>query len=297
MAALFLAPWAIGFLVFTLGPLIASGYLSLTDYGLLSAPEFVGLSNYAKMLTDDPRFVKSIGVTALYVFVSVPVTLVAAFLVAALVNDRQRSSGASGKASRSPLFGFYRAAFYLPSLIAASVAVAILWVRLFAYDGIVNNLLAPLGLPRIAWIGQPGTAIWTIILLSVWSFGSTMVIFYAALKQVPAERYEAASIDGAGMLAKLWHITLPAISPIILFNAVIVLVNALQSFTPAYIVSNGTGGPADSTLVFALYLYEQAFRDLHMGYASAMAVLMLLALAGITALIFASSKFWVHYED
>ncbi|GAA0983059.1 sugar ABC transporter permease [Acrocarpospora macrocephala] len=297
MAALFLAPWAIGFLVFTLGPLIASGYLSLTDYGLLSAPEFVGLSNYAKMLADDPRFMKSIGVTALYVFVSVPVTLVVAFLVAMLVNDRQRSSKAGGKPRRSPLFGFYRAAFYLPSLIAASVAVAILWVRLFAYDGIVNDLLAPLGLSPVAWIGQPGTAIWTIILLSVWSFGSTMVIFLAALKQVPAERYEAAGIDGAGMLRRLWHITLPAISPIILFNAVTVLVNALHSFTPAYIVSNGTGGPADSTLVFALYLYEQAFRDLNMGYASAMAVLMLLALAGITALIFASSRVWVHYED
>ena len=292
MALLFLAPWGVGLLVFTVGPLVASGYLSFTDYGLLSAPQFVGLKNYVTMFSADPRLVHSLSVTLIYVLISVPLTLLLAFLVAVLVNERQGPGGRrrAGRA-RGP-WGLYRSAFYIPSLIAASVAASILWTRVFAFDGIANQVLHTLfGAQPVAWLGQPDTAIYPIIALTVWAFGSTMVIFLAALKQVPMERYEAAMIDGAGTLKRLWHVTLPAISPIIFFNTIIVLVNALQSFTPAYIVSNGTGGPADSTLVFALYLYEQAFRQLHMGYASAMAVFMLISLAIITALIFASSRF------
>jgi multiple sugar transport system permease protein len=293
-AYIFLTPFILGFFVFTLGPILVSAYLSLTDYGLLTAPEFVGFANYVELLTNDPRLIKSLLVTAFYVLVGVPVTLVLAFLIATLVNDRGLGARAPGRAR---LFGFYRSAFYIPSLLAASVAIAILWVRLFAYDGLINDGLGVFGVEPRAWLGDSETAILPITILFIWAFGSTMVIFAAALKQVPEDRYEAASLDGAGRLRKVWHITLPAISPVIFFNTIIVLVGALQSFTPAYIVSNGTGGPADSTLVFALYLYEQAFKYLDMGTASAMAVMMLSALALITGVIFATSRFWVHYED
>ncbi len=293
-AYVFLLPFVVGFIVFTLGPMLVSAYLSLTDYRLLNQPEFIGLGNYAQMLFDDPRLMKSLVVTGSYVAIGVPLTLLAAFFVASLVNDRGMSSNS---AKSRHLYGFYRSAFYVPSLLAASVAIAVLWVRLFAFDGIINDALVVFGVERRAWLGESDTALIPIIVLFVWAFGSTMVIFLAALKQVPAERYEAAGIDGAGRFGKLWHVTLPAISPIVFFNTIIVLVNSLQSFTPAYVVSNGTGGPADSTLVFALYLYEQAFRSLNMGYASAMAVLMLVTLALLTGLIFLSSRFWVHYED
>lgn len=283
-AVFFLGPWAVGLLLITVGPILASLYLSFTDYSLLEAPSWIGLENYERMI-DDARLHTALGVTFRYVFVSVPLQLIAA-LALALVLDR----GVRGLA-------IYRSMYYLPSLLGGSVAVAILWRQVFGTDGLVNQVLARFGIEGMGWVSHPDTALGTLIILNVWTFGSPMVIFLAGLRQVPEMYHEAAAIDGAGPVRRFFSITIPLLTPIIFFNLVLQFIHAFQSFTQAFIVSGGSGGPADSTLFFTLYLYQKGFGNLDMGYASAMAWLLLAIIAGLTAVNFFASKYWVFYND
>ena len=282
---LFLLPWLIGLVVIVAGPMFASLYLSFTNYSLIQAPEFIGLDNYIRMF-NDPRLHKSLSVTFIYVIVGVPLQLIVALAVAMLLNE-----GMKGLA-------FYRSIFYLPSMLGASVAIAVLWRQMFEVDGLVNQVLRLFGIPATtSWIADPQWALWTIILLHVWTFGSPMVIFLAGLRQIPGMYYEAASVDGASKWAQFRKITLPLLSPIIFFNLVLQVINAFQSFTQAYVVSNGTGGPADETLFYTLYLYQRGFVQFQMGYASAMAWLLVVIIAAFTAINFYFSKRWVFYGD
>ena len=282
---LFLLPWLIGLVLIIGGPMLASLYLSFTDYSLIQAPSWVGLENYTRMLSD-PRLHKSIAVTFTYVFVGVPLQLIAALAIAMLLNE-----GMKGLA-------FYRSVFYLPSMLGASVAIALIWRQMFEVDGLVNQVLRLFGIPATtSWIGDPQYALWTIILLHVWTFGSPMVIFLAGLRQIPGMYYEAASVDGASRWAQFRRITLPLLSPIIFFNLVLQIINAFQAFTQAFVVSNGTGGPADSTLFYTVYLYQRGFVQFQMGYAAAMAWLLVVIIAAFTAINFFFSKYWVVYGD
>ncbi|MFD5319231.1 carbohydrate ABC transporter permease [Streptomyces sp. NPDC127098] len=283
-ALFFLAPWLIGLLGITLGPMIASLYLAFTDYNLLQDPEFTGLDNIRRMLTDD-RLAQSLQVTFGYVLVSVPLQLAVA-LGLALLLDR----GVRG-------LSLYRSVLYLPSLLGTSVAVAVLWRLVFGVDGLMNAFLGLFGIEGPGWIADPDTALSTLIVLHVWTFGAPMVIFLAGLRQIPRELYEAAATDGASRTRQLFSITLPLLSPIIFFNLVLGLIGSFQSFTQAFIVSNGTGGPSDSTLFFSLYLYQEGFTSFRMGYASALAWLLLIIVGAFTALNFWASKYWVFYND
>ena len=285
IAFLFLAPWFLGIVALTLGPILASAYLSLTSYDLFNAPIWIGLENYKRLLFEDGRYYQSLKVTFTYVFLSVPLKLAFALAVALLLNR-----GLAG-------LGFYRSVFYLPSLLGGSVAIAIMWRQLFAYDGVVNELLLFFGIDGPSWISNPDYALYTLVALAIWQFGSPMVIFLAGLKQIPPELYDAAAVDGAGTLRKFWNITLPLLTPIIFFNFVMQLINSYQAFTPSFIISKGTGGPADSTLFYTLYLYEQGFTNFQMGYASAMAWILVAIIATTTAVAFISARYWVHYED
>jgi multiple sugar transport system permease protein len=283
-AAVFLAPWFAGLILITAFPLVASLYLSLTDYSLLAAPNWIGFENYTRMF-DDPRFFQALRVTFAYVLISVPLQLAAA-LALALVLDK----GLRGLA-------IYRSVYYLPSLLGGSVAIAILWRRVFGADGLVNQVLGFFGIEGQGWVSHPDYALGTLMILNVWTFGAPMIIFLAGLRQIPAMYYEAAAIDGAGRWRRFVSVTLPLLTPIVFFNLVLQLIGAFQSFTQAYIVSGGTGGPVDSTLFYTLYLYQKGFTSYEMGYASAMAWFLLLVVAGMTAVNFLVSKFWVFYDD
>jgi multiple sugar transport system permease protein len=282
---LFLLPWFLGLVVLTAGPLIASLLLSFTDFDLLQAPTWVGLQNYVTMFTSDPRYLQSLGVTFLYVIVGVPAQLAVALGVAVLLNQKVRG------------LGFFRAAFYLPSLLGASVAIAIMWRQLFGENGVINHVLGSIGVDAPNWIASPQWALWTLVLLHVWQFGSAMIIFLAGLQQVPRDLYDAASVDGASRWTQFRSVTIPMITPVIFFNLVLGIVNSFQAFTSAYIISGGTGGPSDSTLFATLYLYQQGFGSFHMGYASAMAWMLLIIIAVFTAVNFAASRRWVYYGD
>lgn len=282
---LFLLPWFIGFFGLTIGPIITSFYLSFTNFDLLTAPEWVGADNYVRMFTNDPKFLASMRVTLFFVIFSVPLKLAFALGVALLLNRGMRGL---------PL---YRALFYLPSLLGASVAIAILWRQLFAGDGLVNDFLAMFGIQGPSWISNPRYSLWTLIVLSIWQFGSPMIIFLAGLRQIPQDMYEAASLDGASKTRMFWKITLPLLTPVVFFNAIIQTIEAFKSFTPAFIISGGTGNPINSTLFYTLYLYQEAFEFFRMGYASALAWFLLLLVALFTAFSFLTSKYWVHYDD
>ena len=284
-AYLFLLPWLIGLVVITIGPMIASLYLSFTDYSLLAAPDWIGIKNYQRMASD-PRLLNSIRVTLTYVLVSTPLQLGLALAIAVLLNRGMRG------------LAFYRSVFYLPSLMGSSVAIALLWRQIFGTDGLINQVLHGLGWANPpGWIADPGTALYTIILLHVWTFGSPMIIFLAGLRQIPDMYYEAASVDGASKWTQFWHITMPLLSPIIFFNLVLQIIGAFQSFTQAFIVSGGNGGPSDSTMFYTLYLYQKGFAQLEMGYAAAMAWLLVLIVGAFTFLNFLLSKYWVFYDD
>jgi multiple sugar transport system permease protein len=280
---LFMAPWLIGLASFTAGPLVISLYLSFTNYDLFTSPKWVGLANFRRMFTDDPRYWHSVRVTALYVVTSVPLKLSLALAVAVLIN-RSRAG-----------VGLYRALLYVPSLLGASVAIALVWRGMFDTGGAVNLALGLFGIHGGSWIYRPDTALGTLVALGVWQFGAPMVIFLAGLKQIPPELYDAAAIEGANKLRQFIHITVPMLSPVIFFNLLLEVIHAFQSFTPASIISSGTGGPADSTLVYTLYLYQQGFTNFNMGYASAMAWMLLVAIGAITLALFATARFWVFY--
>ena len=283
---LFLLPWLSGFLFFTIGPVAASLYLSFTKFDLLSAPRWAGVDNYVFMFTQDQRFVSALSVTFLYLIFEVPLKLCFALLVAIALD-------------RTIRFGnFYRSIFYIPSLLGGSVAIAVLWRQLFQGDGTINRLLFDLiGIQGPSWISNPDTAVYTLVILAVWQFGSPMIIFLAGLRQIPKDLYEAAEIDGASKFRQFLSITIPLLGPVIFFNLVLQTIEGFKAFTPAFIISGGTGGPVDSTLFYTLYLYQEAFANFRMGYASALAWILLLVIGLFTALSFASARYWVHYDD
>jgi multiple sugar transport system permease protein len=281
----FISPWLLGFLLFSLIPMLLSLYYAFCDYDILGSPIFSGLSNFRKM-AGDANFWQSLKVTFYYAFVSVPLRLVFAFFVALLFNKGSR------------IIRVYQAAYYIPSLVGGSIAIAVTWRRLFMADGAFNAFLGKLGIQsNISWIGRPSTAIWTLILLAVWQFGSSMLIFLAGLRQIPKVYYEAAEIDGAGWWMQFVHITLPQITSVIFFNLVMQLINGFTVFTQAFVVSGGTGDPLNSTLVYALYLYQQAFKYFDMGYSSAMAWVLVIIIGVFTGIIFKTSDSWVFYES
>lgn len=276
----FTSPFIIGFLLFMIVPMMISLYYSLCDYNILSAPVFVGLKNYIKMFSDEVFF-KTIGVTFFYALISVPLRLAFALLVAMLLLNSSR------------LTAFYRAAYYLPSIIGGSVAVSILWKRMFAIDGVINKVLAVFGMKDpVSWLGDKNTAIWTLILLAVWQFGSSMLIFLSSLKQIPPSLYEAASIDGAGKFRQFFKITLPLLTPTIFFNLVMQMINGFLAFTQCYIITQGK--PMNSTLFYTVYMYQQSFEYYNTGYGAALAWVMLLIVGLITAVLFATKRFWVY---
>lgn len=281
----FLIPWYLGLIVFTLGPMFVSLYLSFTNFSLLGTSKWVGFDNYIAMFTQDPRFWQSVRVTLIYVFISVPLVLVFSLFLALVLNTGMK------------LLPLYRAFFYLPSLVGSSVAIALLWRQVFGTEGLVNSVLKIFGIAGPAWLGDPSVIIYALISLHVWAFGSAMIIFLAGLRQIPGQYYEAASIDGAGQWHRFRYITLPLLTPVLLFNTVLNVIHAFQAFTPAFVISGGQGGPVDSTLFYTLYLYQQGFTQFHMGYASAMAWVLLLAIAAVTGAIMLSSNRWVFYSD
>ncbi|MCU6709483.1 sugar ABC transporter permease [Paenibacillus sp. J5C_2022] len=279
----FISPWLIGFLVFIVGPMIVSLYFSFTHYDMLSSPRWAGLSNYVTMFTEDARYVKSLLVTFQFVFISVPLKLVFALLIALAFQLKFRG------------VGLYRTIYYIPSIVGGSVAVAVMWKQLFGLNGTVNAVLDWFGIKGTNWIASPDYALWTLILLIIWQFGSPMLIFLAGLKQVPVELYEAAEVDGASLLSKFARITLPMLTPVIFFNLIMQLIGGFMTFTQSFLVTSG--GPMDKTLFYAVYLYEKAFGRFEMGYASAMAWILLLIVGAFTLFIFKTSSGWVHYES
>ena len=284
-AWIFLSPWLAGLLFVTALPLLASLYLAHTHYDILSAPRWVGWRNFQEMFFADRRFWAAVKVTVVYVVVSVPIVIVVSLALAMALNRGLRG------------LALYRTAFYIPSLIGGSVAVALLWRQVFGAEGVFNDFLALFGIEGRSWIGSPQTALGTLIALHGWAFGATMVIFLAALKQIPADLYEAARIDGASAWARFRYVTLPLLTPVTFFNIVLQTIQSFQAFTQAHVISQGRGGPVDSTLMYTLYLYQKGFQDLEMGYAAAMAWVLLATIAAVTALYFWSAKYWVFYGD
>jgi len=289
---LFLLPWLLGFFLLTIYPMIHSLYLSFTEFNIIMPARWVGMRNYFIMFIGnsefprDERFLNSLFVTFRFVFLSVPLKLIFALAVAMLMNQKIK------------FIPVYRTIYYIPTLLGGSVAISVLWRQLFAGDGVINQILRMISNNQLnppSWISTPEYALYTLVLLSVWQFGSPMIIFLAGLKQIPAEYYEAASVDGAGKFRKFFSITLPCLSPIIFFNLVMQMISAFQSFTQAFIVSGGTGGPIDSTMFYSLYLYIRGFGYLHMGYAAAMAWVLLFIIGILTFLIFKTSGNLVSY--
>ncbi len=279
----FILPFIIGFLAFMAIPMILSLGFSFTRYNILKSPVFIGLENYKTMFTADPKFWKVFGVTMYYVLFSVPLRLIMALAVAMLL------------VKSTKLSGFYRAVYYLPSIIGSSVAVAILWKRMFASDGVVNALLGIIGLPSdLAWLGRADTAIWTLIILAIWQFGSSMLIFLSGLKQIPVSLYEAATVDGANGIQRFFKITIPMLTPTIFFNLINQLINGFMAFTQSYIITQGK--PRDTTLFYTVYMYQNSFTYNKLGYGCAMAWFMVFVVGMLTLVLFKTQKKWVHYE-
>ena len=280
----FIAPFIIGLVAFTVIPFFTSLYLAFTQYNVLTPAKWIGLDNFKKMFFEDKLFWKSFWITFKFAIIQVPLKLTISLLVALALSRQTR------------LTAFYRGAFYIPSLMGGSVAVALLWKQLWAYKGVINSLLKAVGLPgNIKWLSDPNTALGVLIGLGLWQFGSSMLIFLAAIKNIPASYHEAAIVDGAGPVKCFLKITLPMLTPIFLFNLINQTIGAFQAFNSSYLITQG--GPLNSTLYYGVHLYNRAFTYYEMGYGSAMAWFMLLVIALLTMLIFKSSSAWVYYES
>ena len=280
---IFLTPFLIGLFTFTVYPFLSSLYLSFTDYNMLESAKWIGVENYIKMFTADDRFWLSFKVTLKYAIIQVPLKMAVSLIVAVVL------------AWTTKLTRLYRAIFYIPSLIGGGVAMAITWKQLWGPRGVVNSLLEKVGLQGRNWLYEPNTALYLLILLAVWQFGSQMIIFLAAIKDVPVSLHEAAIMDGAGTVKRFFKITLPMITASTFFNLVNGIIGSLQAFNSAFLITEG--GPLDSTLYYGLYQYRQAFEFRHMGYASAMAWFLMLVIVTLTALVFRHSSSWVYYQD
>ena len=282
-AYLYILPWILGFAILQLYPFVSSFIYSFTDYTVGAKATFQGLANYKKLFTQDKEFWNSLKVTILFALYTVPGKLIMALAVAMFLNRDLKG------------INLIRTLYYIPSLFGGSVAVALLWRLMFLDNGVINAILSALHLPVIQWLGDTRYALRTICMLEIWQFGSSMVMFLAALKQVPRSLYEAAEIDGAGKVTRFFHVTLPQISPIIFFNLINQTIQALQNFTSAQVITEG--GPLKSTYVLGLKLYKEGFSYFKMGYASAISWVVFAAIMIFTLAIFASSKLWVHYAD
>ena len=280
---LYIAPWLLGFLIFQLYPFIASLCYSFTDYTLLNQPQFVGLKNYLTLFTTDKQFLSTMKITGFYALLSVPLKLAFALFIAILLNAKIKG------------IGIYRSLYYLPSILGGSVAVSVLWRVIFMKDGMINHFIGLLGLGPVNWLTDAKLALITLSLLQVWQFGSAMVIFLAALKGIPAELYEAASIDGSGKWNQFLHITLPQISSVVFFNLIMQSIPALQNFTSAFVITGG--GPMKRTYIIGMKLYDDAFRFYKVGYACAESWILFLVILALTPLVFKSSGAWVYYAD
>lgn len=280
---IFIGPWIIGFVIFTLGPVLASFGLSFADYELLTPPRWVGVKNYVDLLTHDRLFRLSLYNTVYYTLFSVPLGIVVAFILALLLNVRL------------PGMNFFRTVFYLPS-VTSGVAVSLLWLWLFNPQyGLVNYLLRSVGLPAPGWLVDPAWAKPAFILMSLWGVGSTAVIFLAGLQGIPESLYEAAVIDGANTWQKFRYVTVPMMTPVVFFNLIMGVIGSFQVFTSAYVMTGG--GPQDATLFYVLYLFRQGFQLLRMGYAAAMAWILFILMVALTWLQFRFSEKWVYYES
>ncbi|APV51832.1 sugar ABC transporter permease [Betaproteobacteria bacterium GR16-43] len=278
---LFVLPFVLGVLLFKLFPFVMSFALSFTQYDVMDPPVYVGLQNYRELALEDPLFRKSLGVTLTFALLAVPLRVGFALFVAHVLNFKMRG------------IAFFRSAFYLPSILGGSIATAVLWRFLFARNGLVNGVLGMLGIEPVAWLADEHYSMWTIVLLFTWQFGSAMVIFLAALQNVPEALYEAAEIDGASRMQQFWRITVPLITPVIFFNVIMQMVHAFQEFNAPYMITEG--GPLSSTYVLALYIYDQSFRFFNFGYGSALSWVLFAIVAGLAGLSFWSSRYWVFY--
>lgn len=276
------APALLGFLIWQLGPIIASLLIAFTDWNIAGTPEWIGLQNFERMFTQDPLFWQSLRVTAVYTLGSVPLSIVFAFFLAILLNQKVRG------------LAIFRTIFYLPSIVPV-IAASVLWLWLFNPDfGLLNAAADLLHLPRSQWIYGEGSVIPSLILMSLWAVGPMMIIFLAGLQGVPRQLYEAVDVDGGNALHKLWHITIPMVTPTILFNLVLSIIGTMQTFTQAYVMTQG--GPNNGSLFFVLYLYRKAFQESDMGYASALAWVLFILIAILSFLVLRTSSRWVYYE-
>ena len=279
----FLMPWLFGLIAFTSIPMLYSLYLAFTKYDSLGAPKWIGTANFVNMF-QDRIFWKSVGITFKYVAILVPLRLAAALGVALILTTAHKG------------IGIYRTVYYIPSLLGGSVAIAIIWSRLWGSDGAINGLISVIsGSPfTFSWIGNPASALYSLILLGCWHFGSSMLIFISGIKQIPASYYEAALLDGANAWQRFRFVTFPSLTPVIFFNLVMGIINAFKAFSEALIITDG--GPLDSTMLFALYIYKQGFTYFKMGYACALSWILLIIIAVFSTFVFRSSNYWVYYE-
>ncbi|MCK6626209.1 MAG: sugar ABC transporter permease [Anaerolineae bacterium] len=282
---LFILPWLLSLLIFTVYPLLATIYLSFTDYSIVESPKWAGLNNYSEMFTVDPSFWLSVYNSAYYALFSVPVGLVASLAVALVLNLR-----AAG-------IGLYRTLFYLPAVVPPIVSTLVFFIMFDPQSGPINNLLRMVGLPGPSWFADPVWAKPGLVLLSLWGIGVSTMIFLAGLQDIPQTLLEAAEIDGAGPWQKFRHITLPLLTPVILFNLVMGVIYSFQVFTQALVIGGTTGKPVESTLMFMVLIYRSAFRYFKMGYASALAMVLFVVILALTLLIFRTARVWVFYES
>lgn len=278
---LFASPWIIGFLLWTLGPMIASFILSFMEWDLVSSPRWIGLANIREMLVDSV-LLQALKVTTLYAGLSVPLQLIIGLTLAMLLNTKIAG------------MRFYRTAFYLPSVLSG-VAVALLWRWLFSSEfGLFNVLLSYIGVQGPSWLGDERWALPSLVIMSLWSVGASTIIYLAGLQGIPTDLYEAAEVDGARGWARFRYITLPLMTPVLFFQLIVGIIAALQIFTPALVMTNG--GPNNATNFVLLYLYRNAFQYFRMGYASAVAWVLFLYILILTLIVFRSSALWVHYQ-
>ena len=284
VAYLLMAPWLVGFIGMWLIPAIISIYYSFTDFNLLNDPKIIGFANYARAFTQDETFVQALKVTFLYVLILLPLRLAFALFVAMLLNKKHKG------------LGLYRTLYYVPSIIGGSIAVSVVWKQIFGNKGVVMTLLSVFGIHQAtSFLGNPKTALSVIILMGVWQFGSSMLIFLSALKQIPYTLYESAMVDGAKPSYTFFRITLPMLTPTIFFNLILQIINGFRVFTESYVITDG--GPLDSTLSYVLYLYRRAFTYFDMGYSCALAWILVAIIAVFTVIIFKTQKNWVYYES
>ena len=282
MGLVYILPWLIGMVFLTLYPFINALVISFTDYNLVREPNFIGLANYTKLFQDED-FLGTLTATLKYTVITVPLQLAFALFIAYILNFKLKG------------INFFRTAYYIPSLLGGNVAVAVLWRFLFQQDGLINRIIGVVGLQPVAWLSSPGGAMSVIIILKAWQFGSAMLIFLAALKDVPQDLYEAASVDGSTKLHSFIHITMPLITPTIFFNLVMQLVNAFQEFNGPYLVTGK--GPLNATYLTSMYIYDNAFKYFNMGYASAASWILFLIIVAVTLILFATQDKWVYYSD